>query len=378
MSYKLKEGNLKFRASGKDILSALQKINAVTTYVKSEDSKFILCSDGKRCFVLGTSTDATALIEVDATVESAGLARIDYTTFTGLIKGRQDLNFEQLEGKLHFSEVKGRFKAHLNTMLFDADDIHMVQTFITPPQTKSLDKATVEAIFSAVSDVALTDFYTNTELPVLFDIREKVMYTYCFDQYHIAYRKAKGTGVKLKLAMTAKAFTVIKKFADSEMTFDKADGRLVVGGTGFVISIPETQVEEDYYNMVPIYISALDESEPIAEITFEKGAAKTIDNMYALTDKDTKMHIHLDKIVKLSVTTAGGHVSDEFKTNLLGKPVKMSVDPRIFMDLFRKGGETCPLSAYDIKGAASAFVMQIKNTNFRLTLIGTYDGRGDK
>ena len=377
-SYILKEGDLKLTANGKDIISALQKISAVTTYVKSEDSKFLLCADKKRCFLLGTSTDATALIEIEAKVEKPGVARLDFATFTGLLKGRSDLEFEQKGGKLNFKEVKGRFTAHLNTQLFDNDDIVMVQSFITPPAASPVDKKTVDAIFNAVSDVSLTDFYTDTELPIVFDIREKVMYAHCRDHYHVAYRKSRGTGAKLKLVLTAKAFSVIKKFAGDEMKFDKAEGRIVVAGETFLLSIPELQLDDGYADVVPMYIASLDEMKPKAQITFEKNAAKTIDNMYALTDKDTKMNIHLGDTVQLSVNTAGGHVSDEFETVLKGLPIKMSVDPRIFMDLFRKGGVTCPMSIYSIPGASSAFVMQIKESEFRLTLVGTFEQRGEE
>lgn len=373
MKFKITEGNLRLKANAKDILAALAKIQAVTTYVKATDSKFLLCASESKAFIVGTSSDATALLEIDAEIYQDGCSRIDYAVFTGLIKGRQDLNFEQVEGKLQFSEVKGRFKAHLNTQMFDSDDIMMMQAFLTPPKTVQLNSNTVDAIFTAVSDVALTDFYMGTELPILFDIQEKFMYTYCFDQFHIAYRKSKGTGAKLRLAITAKAFTVIKKFADEDMQFDKSDGRLIVGGSKFILSIPETQVEDDYFNMVPTYIKALDETKPVCQVVFDVAGAKTVDNMYALTDKETKMHITLDEEVQLSVSTAGGHVSDEFSTKLKGKPVKMSVDPRIFMDLFRKGGKSCPLTVFDIKGASSAFVMQIKEKEFRLTLIGTFN-----
>lgn len=375
---KLVESNeLEFSASGKDMAAALAKILAVTTYVKSDDSKFIIAATKAGLYLIGASTDAIACMKMGGEVKTPGTIRIDYEKVTGLLKARTEMTFKAVKGQLAFKEKKSSFQAQVDVMDFDADDIELVSRQLHDPTSVPMKKTVVEKMRKAIKKVALVDVYAGTELTVAVQFTEKSMAVFCYDPYHIAIFREKVKGMKpLRLALPVKAFNVIDKFMETDdVNFSTAGGRLRASSAEFLVSIPETQHDESWYSGPAIYVKHVGELEERASLVFDMNATKTIENMRALTDKDTRMAIQMTKgEVTLAVNGKGGRVSDKFKAKTTGKDIDMRVDPRIFMDLFKKLEEDSVLmSVYKVPGATSSFMLKSQVNDGSLTLVGTYD-----
>ena len=376
---KLIEGNeLEFTAVGKDIASTLSKIINVTTYIKADDAKFIIaCQKGKGTYLIGTSTDALACAKISGETVKSGTVKIDAMTLIGLLKSRGECRFKTGGGKIAFKETKGKFTAQLDVTEFDHDDIQMLEHQLVGQKTEPMSKEIVNALRDAVKRVRLTDFYGASELPIIFEIGEKLMRVYCHDEHHVALFKTKVKGATpLKAALPAKAFSVIEKFIDAEkISFSVDGGRFRATGSDFTVSIPEGQLIYGEVGQAVQYNKALDEMKVISSMTFDTKAVDVVSNMSVLTDGETKMALAFSKgEAKMSVQGKGGKVSDEFKANVTGKPMDIRVDPRIFMDLFNKiSGVEIDMNFYKVPGAMSAYRLVTKIDGGTLTLVGTYD-----
>lgn len=384
---KIVAGNeLAFEASGKDVAAAFTKITGVTTYVKAEDTKYVIASiakgdvkKGSGVYLIGTSSDALASIRLKGEAKKSGIVRVDAAVVSGMLKSRGDMEFSATGGKLSFKEKKGNFKANLDVTDFDAEDVRMLELQLNGvTKTEPLSKEILDSIKNAVKCVMLTDFYAGNNLPILFKLSEKSMHVYCYDPYHVAIYKTKiKKGVPMQLALPSKAFSTIDKFlsgADAE--FSTSDGRFRVKTPEYIVSIPETQLDEHYYTQPLIYLEALGSAKKLCSVEVSTDAGKTIGNMAVLTDQETKMALTIDKkSVGLHVSGKGGSVSDSFKTKVDGKPIDMRVDPRLFMDLFNKVKEkSVNMDVYFVgAGSMSSYVFSAKRDGGDLTLIGTYD-----
>lgn len=373
----VESSELEFTASGKDMAAALAKILAVTTYVKSDDSKFIIAATKEGLYLIGASTDALACMKMGGEVKKVGTIRIDYEVVTGLLKSRTDLVFKAVKGQLAFKEKKSNFQAQINVNEFDADDIELVSRQLNDPSSVPMKKGVVEKMRKAIKKVALTDVYSGTELTVAAQFTEKSMTVFCYDPYHIAVFREKMKGMApLRLALPVKAFNVIDKFMETdEVKFSTSGGRLRAWSAEFIVSIPEVQHDESWFSGPTIYVKHISEMEERASLVFDMNATKTINNMSALTDKDTRMAIQMSKgEVTLAVNGKGGRVTDKFSAKTKGKDIDMRVDPRIFMDLFKKlEVDSVLMSVYKVPGATSSFMLKSDVNDGSLTLVGTYD-----
>jgi len=376
---KLIEGNeLEFTAVGKDVAATLSKIINVTTYIKADDAKFIIsCQKGKGIYLIGSSTDALACAKIKGECTKSGTIKVDAATMIGLLKSRGECKFKTGQGKIAFKESKGNFQAQLDVTEFDADDILMLEHQLVGTKTQPMPAEIVSALREAVKRVRLTDFYGGSELPIIFEIGQKVMRVYCHDEHHVALFKIKvKDSVPLRTSLPAKAFSVIEKFIESDkISFAVEGGRFRATGADFTVSIPEGQLLYGAIGQVVEYFKALDNLKPMSAMTFDTKAVAVVGNMSVLTDGTTKMALHLEKgSASMSVQGKGGRVSDKFKANVTGKPLDIRVDPRIFMDLFNKiSGVEIDMNFYKVPGAMSAYRLGTKIDGGTLTLVGTYD-----
>jgi DNA polymerase III sliding clamp (beta) subunit (PCNA family) len=377
-------GEVEFEAIGKDIAAAFAKITAVTTYVKADDTKFVIAAvsseEGKEnagIFLIGFSTDAMASMRISGKAKKSGTIRVDAVTLAGLLKARGECEFKSGTGKIIFREKKSEFKASLDIMEFDDEDIRMLSLQFGEIQGVPIAKDVMDKLLDSVRKVALLDVYHGHILPVIFDIGEKWLKVYCFDDFHVALFKQKiKNKVPMRMALPTKVFSMVEKFIeDDDVKFSTGLGRFVASSKDFIVSIPETQLRDGDYTMALHYIKTLQELDPRASITFDTKATATVANMAVLTDQDTKMAITIDKEkTTLSVKGKGGVVSDSFKAKATGKPLDMRVDPRIFMDLFNKvKADEVTMVMYKIPAAMSTFMLTNKLDNGTLTLVGTYD-----
>lgn len=379
-------GEVEFEAIGKDIAAAFAKITAVTTYVKADDTKFVIAVVGdeeaetkeeRGIYLIGFSTDAMASMRISGKAKKSGTIRVDAIKLAGLLKARGECEFKSGTGKVIFREKKSQFKASLDIMEFDDEDIRMLSLQFGETHGVPIAKEVMGILLESVRKVALNDVYHGHILPVIFDIGEKWLRVYCFDDFHTALYKQKIKNKKpMRMALPTKVFSMVEKFIeDDDVQFSTGLGRFVASSKDFIVSIPETQMRDGDFTMALHYIKTLGTLEPRASITFDTKATATVSNMAVLTDKDTKMAITITKDeTTLSVRGSGGMVSDSFKSKSSGKPLDMRVDPRIFMDLFNKvKADEVTMVIYKIPAAMSTFMLTNKLDNGTLTLVGTYD-----
>lgn len=372
--------NLAFSTQGKEIVSAFSRVKSVVSYVKADDAKFVIAVVGEEVFAIGISTDAMACIKVKGAVGSdAGVIGIDADLLCGVVKARGDMTFG-VDGKLKISEVKSRYKTMLEFREFDDKDITMLQQYLTPAKANTLSAEQIAILRTGVKQVELQNFYSDEELLALIDIKDTGVIISCFDNYHVAqYLHKVESNTKLRMALPTKAFALIDKFmAGEKAKFESANGRLRVAGSEFLLSIPETQVDDEMYSVVSIYRKALKDA--ATTFVFDTSAIDSVENMFALVDKDTKMSMIVGaKDVAIEVSTARGSVSDSFTSKIDGKPQSIHVDPRIFMDLFKKvkDKKNVPLSLYHVRGASSSFAFKTKMDDASLVLIGSFESEGN-
>lgn len=377
-------GEVEFEAIGKDIAAAFAKITAVTTYVKADDTKFVIAvvgeEEGKKnsgIYLIGASTDAMASMRIAGKAKKSGTIRIDAVLLAGLLKARGECEFKSGQGKIIFREKKSQFKASVDIMEFDDEDIRMLSLQFGEIQGTPINKDVMDKLLDSVRKVSLIDVYHGHILPVIFDIGEKWLRVYCFDDFHVALFKMKIKNKSpMRMALPTKVFSMIEKFIeDDDVKFSTGLGRFCASSKDFIVSIPETQLRDGDYTMALHYIKTLQDLKPRASITFDTKATNTVANMAVLTDQETKMAITIsEKETTLSVRGKGGIVSDSFKAKAEGKPLDMRVDPRIFMDLFNKvKADEVTMVMYKIPAAMSTFMLTNKMDEGTLTLVGTYD-----
>lgn len=367
---------LAFNGIGKEIVAAFGRVKAVVSYVKADDGKFVIACMNGGVYAIGTSTDAMACIKIkDAESINEGTIAIDADLLSGVVKGRGDLHLE-VQGKLRIAEKKGRYQAQVEPLDFDEKDIAMLQQYLTPTKSKSLTAEQTAIMKAGVKQVSLQNFFSDEELVALIDIREKRIVVACFDNYHLAeYQYKTKSDVKMRMALPTKAFDLIDKFvAGGKAKFESANGRLRVDGPDFLLSIPETQAEDTMYDVTSTYKKLL--QNPVSSFVFDTNAVGSVENMFALVEKDTKMTMRVGKKnVSIEVSTPRGSVADSFKTAVQGDQIDLHVDPRIFMDLFRKvkDKKTVPLALYHVRGASSSFAFQTEADKATLTLIASFE-----
>lgn len=374
----VESSRIKFISTGKDVADAFAKVKSVVSYVKADDGKFVLAVIGEKSYAIGTSTDAMACIEIKGGVgQQEGVIGVDVDALIGTIKGRKEMLFYG-DSKLHIEEQKGKYKVALEIRNFDDKDIKLLQQYMTPTKSKAIAPETIACIRKGVKLVELQNFYSDEELVVLIDVKAQRVGVSCYDNYHVADYVAKhNSNVETRMAILSKAFTLIDKFmAGGKAKFETATGRLRIAGPEFLISIPETQVDESMYGVVPVYMKMLKGLEPVTSFNFDLNAVNSVQNMSAVVGNDTKMLMTVqNNVVGIEVSTERGSVSDQFAAEVEGKDLIVHIDPRVFMDLFKKVKERrkVPIRLFRIRGAASAFVFSNKTENDRLTLIGTFD-----
>ena len=147
-------------------------------------------------------------------------------------------------------------------------------------------------------------------------------------------------------------------------------------GKTYTVSLPSVQVESEMFGIVRGYLKSLPEQ--TAEIKFTSAGYAAVDNMFTISDEETKLALEINPKGKVSVslTTGTGTVSDAFKSEVSGKALTARIDPRIFADLFGKvkDRDKLPMRFYASrnKGRASSFVISASTDKAKAYLVGTY------
>lgn len=375
--------------------ASVAKVEAVTNYSGAQDleKSFIIACCNQEIFLVGFSPDTFVAIKLKASDVSQkdGSVEINTSNLSGLISGRQDLKFEYDGSRLLISSLKGRYNCSLlTTPVTDSKTIRVNKSLqINSDKAKSLDSDTLTKLRQGIKFAELKDIYSDsgkTGLLCLISMKNNQLNIDSFDNFHLSSYKAKVSSKdEFKLAIPEQTFTIIEKFLTEEtgVKFFISDTGLRVQNSEFVVVLPPVQVETDQYNQVSTYLKSLDK--PSIKFSLSKDAVTTVNNMLTLAGKDSRFEFAVvpTGVVKLGLSVDGGDIQDAFKCKDLDigkntKPVKFKVDPRLFVDLFRKlkGEQAYPMELHfskDQEDAASCFVTRCNiDKESRLVLLGTY------
>lgn len=374
------KSKMAFTASAKNIQQAINKVQSITKFVDCFDAERIhaLAVIDKKAYIVGLTPDAFALVEIDGAVGiKPGAVSFSAEVVVGLIKGRDDLEVSS-DKALSIKAIKGKYHANVEFFQLEDADGMRINDALSRQKAKELEPKTIAAIRKGVKATELTNFY-DPNSPILARVRvtEKSVSVLAADNYHIAYYNDKiKSKIKLQFAIPTKTFNLIDRFiGEDKAEFVFGDGKVRVQGKHFIISLPETQTGEDEFGLYLEYLKNI----PEATTTFDFNSAgfKTIENMFAIINEDTKMTLSVVKdAVKIEMSTKGGAVKDAFKTKMKGKEKDIRIDPRIFQDLFKQvDGKIVPMSIHlpKTKGQSGGFKIESdKSETATLIQVGTF------
>jgi hypothetical protein len=371
--------DLSLTSTDKAFISALQKVSSITFYVDcldSERSHYVTVNKGIP-YIIGITSDAFACVRIeDSEGYSDGTVGFDLKVVQGLLKNVGPINIKTTEGKLHMSAVKGRYKASTEFIEFDESNVTIVRNYMSAENSNSIDPDIIAALREGLKSCELTNFYSDDTILAYIRLSKGNVSVACADNFHVAlYNHKVKNKLSMKFAIPSRTFSVIDKFiSGNKATIDIGLGRMRVAGENFVLCLPEVQVEDELFELVPSYIESLGKT--VTRITFSRSDMKALDNMFAITDEDTKLQIAVrEGKAKISLTTRAGSVSDIFKVEMKGKPRVAHIDPRIFNDLFKKiSDDEIPMEFYiGDKGASSCFKFSTSpSEDANLIQIGTF------
>lgn len=371
--------DLKFTTTDKALISAFQKVSSITFYVDCLDSerKHLMVSYKGKAYVIGITPDAFACVLLsDTEVEAEGGVAFDLKVVQGLIKNVGTVEVYTDSGKLHFKATKGRYKANTEYVEVEPVDANTIKEFSSSESTTALSPEVIESLKEGLNSCELTNFYSDETILAFIDIGKTAISVACADNFHVAwYQNNIKTKTQARFAIPARTFSIVDKFvAGNKVEFGIGSGRMCIVGEEFILSLPEVQTEDDMFELVPTYVDSLDKSS--TTIMISKSDMRSLENMFAITDEDTKLQMTLkDQKVKISLSTRSGGVSDMFKVKMKGTNRTVHIDPRIFNDLFKRvKNDDIPMSFHvGPKGASSCFMMKTApSETSTLIQIGTF------
>lgn len=372
--------NLSFTAKVKDLQSAIQKVLSITSFVDCLDTEkqiAMIVSEGK-AHIAGITPDAFACVTIETSSASKdGALMFDPVLVQGLIKGRDELAVTGDKSNLVMTAVKGKYTATTEIVLLEPADTMRIEQVFETTKAKKLKADVIAAIRAGIKAAELTNFYSDEVILAYVKIGEKGVNIECADNFHVSrYQDKTKSSVTMKFAIPTKTFSLIDRFiGDTDAQFALDGQQLRVSGKGFVVSLPETQVDPEMFDLVPTYLATL--KNPQTTLKFNPEAMKTVENMFAIITDDTRMAFSVgEKNVKVSMTTKSGSVSDAFKAHIQGATRTVHIDPRIFNDLFKKlAGKEIPMEFFgdQKKGSSACFrLVSQPSKSARLTQIGTF------
>lgn len=371
--------NLSFTAHAKELQSSISKVMSITQFVDCLDTerKHALIVANGQAYVAGITPDAFACIKIaDSTSDQEGSLIFDPSTVQGLLKGRDVLSVTGDKSQVSFSALKGKYNAKTELVVLDEADVVRIQSVFESPKAKKLKNAVISAIRTGIKAAELTNFYSDEVILAFVKVGEKGVTIECADNFHVScYQDKTPSDAKFRLAIPVKTFALIDKFiGDEDAQFSLDGSQLCVKGKGFTVSLPETQADDAFFDLVPQYLKSL--GEPKTKLKFKADSLKTVENMFAIITEDTKMAFAVGgKSVEIRMTTRSGEVNDAFKAEVAGEKRTAHIDPRIMNDLFKKvKGDEIPMEFFvGKKGTSSCFrIVSKQSDTARLTQIGTF------
>lgn len=389
-SIKVKTGSdFGFLCDSSNLSKAITKALTVSSFSNStdEDKHHMLISSDGNLYVVGYSSETFILLQVDG-VETDGNGSLDFVPhiLQGLIKNRNELSFKFSNGRLEFKAVKGKYSGSINTNAVDEDQLPHLKRMMQVKSKSggSISGTMIEEIRKGVKCADLKDYYNDEQILCAIRVKDGTLDVSSHDNFHMSYYKSEVESAdNFSLAVPVVTFKLIDKFItdekeDADFHLDNKQFKIV--GKSYMITLPPVQVDEDYFDRVPGYIKTL--KNPLVEMKFNADAIRTVDNMFTISDEDTRLSLTINESGKvgISLATDNGKISDAFVSKGVkidgDKEVAFMIDPRIFADLFGKvrDRKEVPMRLFSKrnKGVSSCFMISASTKTTKAFLVGTY------
>lgn len=392
-----------FVVNATDLMKAITNLEQVTKFSDAAEMEkgYVIAVSKKKVYWMAYSPQTFVAVQVPAAEVSSGESSFCFNpqVIIGLLKGRNEIKFEHNGSSLTIDETKGNYNCTLVTKPVAKDLVpRLNRDLAVKPSGTVLDPESLESLREGIRSSELTNLYalsaSEKSLMCYITLNRGRLSVDSFDNFHIAaYRARIESDAKFRLALPGSTFSMVEKFMESDgssgqdLDFSISPEGLTVIGKTFVLSLPSTQANSSNYEMVPHFLKTL--KNPKATFSLAKAAVSTVSNMSSLASSQTagetarfEFKISKSGMVRLSINTDSGDVQDTLKaeeyTNQTGSQIVFKVDPRMFLDLFRKlkTGGPYPVELYfsdDDEEQSSFFVTKdTLESGARLTLLGTF------
>lgn len=355
-----------FTVDGGALLSVLSKVNSIAGATKSTDAErtFLIFACDKKLYALSYTPDTFCYIRVEAKVKGDGYFQFDYDTLARTLKGRKELEVtvgSQIEVKA------GRYVMKLNTSEVPANFLTAIEIYLKLGKADKMKNSDMQKIRSAIKQVDIQDIYAGGKNCCYLMIREGKLVATSYDSFHMVMIREKVAYQNTQVAFHSATFRLLDKFIGDADVALYVGRNLRVESEDFVVCLPPVQVDEAQFEIVPNYLKGL--SDPVASFELNSAAIKALHNISGIIQGDDKMDITVsDGKVEISIKSQKGSISDSYKCKTSGE-YKFTVDPRLFLDLYRK--VTLP-AVVNLHGSArgTSNIFSIKQDNIRMA--GSY------
>lgn len=395
-----------FVVDSSDLAKAIANLEQVTKFSDAAEMEkgYVIAVSKKKVYFMAYSPQTFVAVQVPAEDVSTGETSFCFnpSVILGLLKGRNAVTFAHNGSALTINETKGNYNCTLVTKPVAKDLVPRLNRDLSVrPSGTVLDTDTLESLREGIRSSELTNLYalnaSEKSLLCYITLNQGRLSVDSFDNFHIAaYRAKVSSSAKFRLALPGSTFSMVEKFIESDSAEDanldfsiSAEGLTVIG-QDFVLSLPSTQASDSNFAMVPSFLKTL--KNPKVKFSLAKAAVATVSNMSSLASSQSatetaRFEFKVRKTaqggrIQLSINTDSGDVKDTIKADSYdsssAKQVAFKVDPRMFLDLFRKlrTGGPYPVELFfsdDDEEQSSFFVTKdTLDSGARLTLLGTF------
>ena len=327
-----------FSSDCKTLEQSLKKVLSVV----GPQATFFLGVYKKAVVVLGLSSDSFVMLSIpnSETAAQSGIFSFDHAVLPGLIKGRSVMEFKFNGSECLFKQVKGKYDGKIKTTDVTDDQLNQLEEKLTTKTKESsvISPETFAKIRLGISATGIHDVYQNTTLLSYVVIDAGRLVISSFDAQHFGMFRCKldTTKESFRIALPQTHFGIVDQLANgSTLKLSLTNASLRAQGDEFIAVLPATQSDDRHFSMVTDFLKALPEPDMTASCELPK-LLSVAENLFTLYNSNTNFEIKTrDGEMRIGLTTSSGSASDIVPIESEGKPVKLGVDPRLFMDILQ-------------------------------------------
>lgn len=335
-----------FTAVCKDLEQVLSRVTNALGASNSQTKYFFIVARNKKLAVVAYSQDTFCAVQVpNAVSEAVGAFGVDPATFSGVIKGRSEMDFKFDGKELSFQLTKGKYSGNLTTLVIQDEQAAHVAACFAPSKKANgnvLSRDLLKTLKEGMMMTAIKDVYTSQDLASHIVFGDKSVTVSAFDHHHFAMYKTKlkdSAFNDFRIVLPVNHFNIIDRMVDSsdkDSKFILRPESVRVEGSNFLLVLPATQSEEQNFTRVQEFIKAQGDM-PFKFAYKPEQLSTLVDNLYTLKAANANFEIkYTGKNLTFTFTTPNGSATDALKiktVNAKADKAKVSVDPILLKDL---------------------------------------------